>query len=85
MGGRALGRLVARPHGFFQGMDGFGSSLAFLGQLHADAEVVATGPDWESANGPLLSADLMAGQTRTTGRAPAPGRASPSLTAISRR
>jgi alpha-L-rhamnosidase len=48
--------------GFFQGTDGFGSTLAFLGQLHADAEVVGTGPDWESATGPLLSADLMAGQ-----------------------
>ena len=48
--------------GFFQGTDGFGSSLAFLGQLHADDEVVTTGPGWESATGPLVSADLMAGQ-----------------------
>ncbi len=48
--------------GFFQGTDGFGSTLAFLGQLHADDEVVSTGPGWESATGPLLHADLMAGQ-----------------------
>ena len=38
--------------GFFQGTDGFGSTLAFLGQLHADDEVIATGPEWESATGP---------------------------------
>ena len=49
--------------GFFQGTDGFGSTLAFLGQLHADDEVVTTGPEWVSATGPLLQADLMAGQT----------------------
>ncbi len=49
--------------GFFQGTDGFGSSLAFLGQLHAGDEVVTTGAQWESATGPLLRADLMAGQT----------------------
>ena len=40
--------------GFFQGTDGFGSTLAFLGQLHADDVVVSTGPEWESATGPLL-------------------------------
>ena len=48
--------------GFFQSVDGYGSSLAVLGQLHADDVVVATGPEWESSTGPLLSADLMAGQ-----------------------
>ena len=48
--------------GFFQGTDGFGSTLGFLGQLHADDVVITTGPEWESATGPLLSADLMAGQ-----------------------
>ena len=48
--------------GFFQATDGYGTTLGFLGQLHAGDTVVATGPDWESATGPLLSADLMAGQ-----------------------
>jgi alpha-L-rhamnosidase len=48
--------------GFFQGMDGFGSTLGFLGQLHAGDFVVDTGADWQSATGPLRSADLMAGQ-----------------------
>ncbi len=48
--------------GFFQSADGYGSTLAFLGQLHVDETVVATGPEWESSNGRLLSADLMAGQ-----------------------
>ena len=49
--------------GFFQLADGYGSTLAFLGQLQADDLVVTTGPEWESSTGPLLSADLMAGQT----------------------
>ncbi len=49
--------------GFFQLADGYGSTLAFLGQLQADDLVIATGPEWESSTGPLLSADLMAGQT----------------------
>jgi alpha-L-rhamnosidase len=48
--------------GFFQATDGYGSTLAFLGQLHADGSVVATGDAWESATGPLRQADLMAGQ-----------------------
>ena len=48
--------------GFFQGTDGFGSTLGFLGQLHAGDVVITSGPDWESGTGSLLSADLMAGQ-----------------------
>ncbi len=48
--------------GFFQATDGYGSTLAFLGQVHAGDTVVATGPEWESATAPLRSADLMAGQ-----------------------
>jgi alpha-L-rhamnosidase len=48
--------------GFFQHMDAYGSTLGFLGQLHAGDQVVATAGDWESATGPLVSADLMAGQ-----------------------
>ncbi len=49
--------------GFFQIADGYGSTLAFLGQLQADDLVITTGPEWESSTGPLRSADLMAGQT----------------------
>ena len=49
--------------GFFQLADGYGSALAFLGQLHADDVVITTGPQWWSATGPLLTADLMAGQS----------------------
>jgi alpha-L-rhamnosidase len=48
--------------GFFQHTDGYGTTLAFLGELHADTTVVATGEGWESATGPLRQADLMAGQ-----------------------
>ncbi len=48
--------------GFFQGMDGFGSTLGFLGQLEAGEVVVGTGAEWQSATGSLRSADLMAGQ-----------------------
>ncbi len=49
--------------GFFQGTDGFGGTLGFLGQLHAGDVVITSGPDWESGTGSLLSADLMAGQS----------------------
>ena len=49
--------------GFFQLADGYGSTLAFLGQIQADDLVITTGPEWESSTGPLLSADLMAGQS----------------------
>ncbi|MGP0031607.1 MAG: family 78 glycoside hydrolase catalytic domain [Acidimicrobiales bacterium] len=48
--------------GFFQLPDGYGSTLAFLGQLRVGDAVVASGPDWESARGPVRGADLMAGQ-----------------------
>lgn len=48
--------------GFRRRVDGSGTTLAFLGQIEADAMTVATGPNWESASGPLLAADLMAGQ-----------------------
>src|SRR6202044_413144 len=48
--------------GFFQTLDGYGPTVGFLGQLHAGETVVSTGPAWESATGPLLRADLMAGQ-----------------------
>ena len=49
--------------GFFQLADGYGGALAFLGQLHADDVVITSGPQWWSATGPLLTADLMAGQS----------------------
>ncbi len=48
--------------GFRQRLNGYGTALAFLGQLEADGMAVVTGAGWESATGPLVSADLMAGQ-----------------------
>ncbi len=45
----------------------------FSGQLHADEIVVATGPDWESSNGPLLSPTSWRGRSRTTGPGPRHG------------
>jgi alpha-L-rhamnosidase len=48
--------------GFTQARNGYGDRLAFLAQLHADDAVIATGPEWESASGPIVAADLMAGQ-----------------------
>jgi alpha-L-rhamnosidase len=48
--------------GFIQMTNGYGTTLGFLAQLHADGAVVATDAEWQSATGPLLAADLMAGQ-----------------------
>jgi alpha-L-rhamnosidase len=48
--------------GFSQRRDGYGTTLGFLGQLEVGDLVVATGPEWESGLGPVVSADLMAGQ-----------------------
>ena len=56
--------------GFFQGTDGFGGTLGFLGQLHAGDVVITSGPDWESGTGSLLSADLMAGQSEDHRKSP---------------
>ncbi len=53
-----------------QGVDGFGTTLGFLGQLEADGLTVATGAAWLSATGPLVSADLMAGQVEDHRRRP---------------
>ena len=49
--------------------DCYGTTLAFLGQLHVDhpdgsRTVVATDPSWTWTTGPIRGADLMAGQTR---------------------
>jgi alpha-L-rhamnosidase len=49
--------------GFTQARNGYGDTLAFLAQLHAGDTVVTTGPEWKSASGPILTADLMAGQS----------------------
>ena len=54
-----------------QGIDGFGTTLGFLGQLEADGVTVPTGAAWMSATGPLVSADLMAGQVEDHRRRPA--------------
>ena len=68
--------------GFFQCNDGLRRRpWPSSGQLHADDDVVTTGAEWESATGPLLRADLMAGQTRgPPGRGHRDGRPSRSST-----
>ena len=53
-----------------QGIDGFGTTLGFLGQLEADGVTVPTGAAWMSATGPLVSADLVAGQVEDHRRRP---------------
>lgn len=49
-------------HGNSQGMDHYGRAVAFLGQLEVGGQVFGTGAGWEAATGPILAADLMAGQ-----------------------
>jgi alpha-L-rhamnosidase len=56
--------------GFAQMGDGYGTTVAFLGQLHVGDRVEATGAGWECATGPILAADLMAGQHEDRRRAP---------------
>ena len=48
--------------GFEQMPDSYGDTVAFLGQLHVGATVIATDDRWYSSTGPILAADLMAGQ-----------------------
>jgi alpha-L-rhamnosidase len=49
-------------HGTHQLADGFGTSVAFLGQLEVGGRKVLSGAGWVATTGPILSADLMAGQ-----------------------
>ena len=50
-------------HGTAQRRDGFGTQLAFVGQLEVGDLRVVTGDGWEATTtGPIRSADLMAGQ-----------------------
>jgi alpha-L-rhamnosidase len=49
-------------NGFRQLADCYGDTVAFLGQLHAGDRVIVTGDEWRSAMGPIVAADLMAGQ-----------------------
>lgn len=49
--------------GNWQEPDSYGDRVALLAQLHADGDVVtATNADWQSARGPILTADLMDGE-----------------------
>ncbi|MCK9931694.1 glycoside hydrolase family 78 protein [Frankia sp. Mgl5] len=53
--------------GFRQRADNYGDTVAFLGQLHLAQPdgtdvIVATGPEWRSGTGPIIAADLVAGQ-----------------------
>lgn len=49
-------------HGNAHHADGFGETVAFLGQVEAGDVVVATDGAWEGALGPIGRADLMGGQ-----------------------
>ena len=60
--------------GNWQEVDGYGTTLAFLGQLEAGDAVVATDPAWVSATGPIRSADLIAGQEEDRRVEPGPWR-----------
>lgn len=48
--------------GFVQQTNSYGSRLAFLGQIEIGSLTFGTGPEWSCATGPILAADLMAGQ-----------------------
>jgi alpha-L-rhamnosidase len=48
--------------GFTQTPDCYGDRTAFLGQLHVEQTIVATDPSWQCADGPIVAADLMAGE-----------------------
>jgi alpha-L-rhamnosidase len=61
-------------HGNSQVADGFGETVAFLAQLEVGGTTVATGPDWEATTGPILAADLMAGQVEDRRVEPGPWR-----------
>ena len=56
--------------GFQQSPDCYGDTVAFLGQMHAGERIIATGPQWEWATGPVIAADLMAGQAEDHNRKP---------------
>ena len=49
-------------YGTRQQAEHYGERLAFLGQLHVGDRVIASGPEWEWATGPIRAADLMDGQ-----------------------
>ena len=61
-------------HGTAQRGDGFGETLAFLGQLEVGSSVVATSADWVATTGPIIRADLMGGQAEDRRIEPGPWR-----------
>lgn len=68
---------VVLSDGWYRGLTGFtqvanqyGDTVAFLGQLHVGDEVAATGDGWTWSTGPIVAADLMAGQTNDQRREP---------------
>ncbi|WP_254650839.1 family 78 glycoside hydrolase catalytic domain [Streptomyces sp. GbtcB7] len=61
--------------GALQEADSYGSRVAFLAQLvishpGGNQTVIATGPDWRSATGPVVTADLLDGQSTDMRRTP---------------
>jgi alpha-L-rhamnosidase len=56
--------------GFTQTPDCYGDRTAFLGQLHVGGVIVTTNGEWRCATGPVIAADLMAGEIVDLRRAP---------------
>jgi alpha-L-rhamnosidase len=60
--------------GFTQEVDSYGDTVAFLGQLHVGDQIVVSDAQWTSAPGPIVVADLMAGQREDHRVEPGPWR-----------
>ena len=61
-------------HGTSQIADGYGDTVAFLGQLEVGSRTVTTGPAWTASTGSIISADLMVGQVEDRRIQPGPWR-----------
>jgi alpha-L-rhamnosidase len=62
--------LYRGKHGNSKTADGFGHTVAFLGQLEMADRRIVTGADWRSSTGAITAADLMAGQREDHRRSP---------------
>ena len=56
--------------GYTQLADAYGDTVAFLGQLHVGDQVVRTDERWRWSTGPIVRADLMAGEWVDLRRSP---------------
>jgi alpha-L-rhamnosidase len=60
--------------GIWHDVDGYGDTLAYLGQLEAGGTTVVTGAGWTSTTGPIRRADLLTGQVEDRRVEPGPWR-----------